>query len=200
MLAVGLAGTVLAGLLGVDGAGDPLRADAQADAKSDDTTSPSRRTRPSTAKSSLPTANPMAGATVILSRWQRILNGIGDDYVSNKKSESFRKTTGLDGRFTFATGNRRPGDRDRTRVRPGLSLEGPANPSHAPAIYRSTAGWLISKGGPVAGVKVTLGQVWLAAPTTLRGPLPRQEIGVTGDQDRACRRARRRSPGKYRSR
>ena len=95
MLAVGLAGTVLAGLLGVDGRS---KADAQAAAKAgrpkagaggqDDPRSGRHARRQAHGRRN---GDPGAMAADP--------DGIGDGYASRKKSESLRKTTGADGRF-----------------------------------------------------------------------------------------------------
>ncbi len=182
MIAVGLAGTVFAGLFGVDGR---TRADAQAKANGDDRTGKLKE-KAIDGQVVSPDGKPIAGATVILSRWQWISNGIGDGWASTRKSETLRKTTTADGRFAF--GPQPFGE--VIAIAPGFGL-GHFSEDHK---IRLTAGDLPIngrlvdlEGRPMAGVKVTLEQVWLPAadahvspdaPFSMDGRLGMEGVGL----------------------
>jgi beta-lactamase regulating signal transducer with metallopeptidase domain len=150
MVAVGLAGTVFAGLLGVNRrtrADDPKR--DQIDEE-----------KAIHGMVVAPDGKPIAGATVILSRRQRISNGIGDGWASKRKSETFRKTTATDGRFTFAPETF--GQVIATAPGFGVGHLSEDETIRLTAGDRPINGRLVDlEGRPVPGVKVTLEQVWL---------------------------------------
>jgi beta-lactamase regulating signal transducer with metallopeptidase domain len=167
MAAVGLALTFIAGSLGAAGGG---KADAHVASSAPD---PQPEPADKTIRGQVvaPDGNPMAGATVIFSRQVRILNGIGDGYASSVKSESHRVATGADGRFELSFGN----DGNVIATAPGFGLGYLLKDQS----IRLTAGDLPItgrlvdlEGRPVAGVKVTLGQVWLPPASSPGAPAP----------------------------
>jgi beta-lactamase regulating signal transducer with metallopeptidase domain len=185
MLICGLAGTVLAGLLGVEGRG---KANAQTAAEADDTQiGPADKTIRGQVVG--PDGKPFSGATVILARWQPILNGIGDNYVSQGKSEIFRETTGSDGRFGFA----RQTDGEVIATAPGFGVGYllKDQPIRLRAGDLPIDGRLVDlEGRPVAGVTVKLGQIWLPASELPPEPAAPQKSGSPPLKTRATSGAR----------
>ncbi len=185
MLFFGLAGTVLAGLLGVDGRNKAI---AQAAATADD---PKREPDDKTIHGQVvtPDGKPKSGATVILARSRRISDGIGDGYASKKHSEIFRKTTGADGRFTFAPET----DGQAIAVAPGFGL-GYLSADRRIGLTSGDLpinGRLVDlEGRPVAGVKITLEQVWLPAGAPFEEPAATKKSGAPLMKTRATSGAR----------
>jgi hypothetical protein len=156
IIAAGLAGTVFVGLLGASGRS---QADASVQAADLDVQA-EPEDKAIHGQVVMPDGKPMAGATVILARWEQISGGIGDGYASKKKSEIFRETTGEDGRFRFA----RQTDGQVIATAPGFGLGYLSKGGQ----IRLTAGdipiggrLVDLEGRPVAGVRVTLEQLWL---------------------------------------
>ena len=123
----------------------------------------------------------MAGATVIFSRSRRILDGIGDGYSPDVKSESHRVAAGADGRFELSFGN--DGQVIATRAGFGLGY------LSKDQTIRLTAGdipitvrLVDLEGRPVAEVKVTLGQVWLSPATSAGAPAAARKSGAPAPQ------------------
>ena len=173
MVAIGLALTFIAGSLGASGGG---KADVQVAALADD---PQPESQDKTIRGQVvtPDGKPMAGATVIYARPVRTLNGIGDRYAPSVKSESHRVATGADGRFALSFGN----DGNVIATAPGFGLGYLLKDQ----TIRLTAGdvpingrLVDLEGRPVAGVKVTLGQVWLPQTSFPGGPAATKKSGA----------------------
>jgi beta-lactamase regulating signal transducer with metallopeptidase domain/protocatechuate 3,4-dioxygenase beta subunit len=177
MLAVGLAGTLLAGLLGV--AGGKQQALAQSPAKAAES-----KAEPedgiSRGQVVGPDGKPVPGASVIATRSRMILTGIGDEMGTNREYLSVRKTVDQDGRFEVAFETPRK-DPEKPEFGPGEQILATA-PGFGLGYYlqgqpiRLRSGDLPIKGRlvdlegrPVAGAKVRLGGISIPAEGVAHG-------------------------------
>ena len=161
MVAVGLALTVLAGLLGIN---DKHTAGAStADLVTDSGPDPTGKKVHGQVVG--PDGRPMPGATVIA--WRMRLDGprIDDEHVTRKASVIARKTTGNDGRYEFDFETAEVAAAARviaTAPGSGLGYRGKDDEIRLTAGDLPIAGRLVDlEGRPVAGAKVALGQVML---------------------------------------
>jgi beta-lactamase regulating signal transducer with metallopeptidase domain/protocatechuate 3,4-dioxygenase beta subunit len=155
MVAVGLAGTLLAGLLGIDAKRTAVAA------------GPTAAASEKTIRGQVvgPDGKPVSGATVIAWRYRRAPNSIDDDHVTRLVEALERRRTSGNGRYEFAFGTRELAAGARLiATAPGFGLGVPRKDQQ----IRLTAGDLPIdgrlvdlEGRPVAGVKVSLGQVLL---------------------------------------
>jgi beta-lactamase regulating signal transducer with metallopeptidase domain len=175
MLVIGVAGTVLAGLIGV---GDRVvKAQDAAKSTAAKTESEDEVTRGQVVA---PDGKPIAGATVIASRARFIPTGIGDGYGANRQYLTSRMTTNTNGRFEVTLDAPKPdaGTPEFGRyaqviaTAPGFGL-GYAlgdKPIQLRAGDQPIDGRVVDlEGRPVRGVTVRLGQVWIPAPDVARG-------------------------------
>ena len=174
MVAVGLALTLLAGLLGIN---ERQTAEAStADIVSD--TGPDPTGKKVRGQVFGPDGAPMAGATVIA--WRMRLDGprIDDEHVTRKATVIARQTTGNDGRyeFDFETAEVAAAARIIAIARgSGLGYPGKGELIRLTAGDLPIAGRLVDlEGRPVAGAKVALGQVMLPAGDARQIAMPKQ--------------------------
>jgi beta-lactamase regulating signal transducer with metallopeptidase domain len=164
-LAAGLAGTILAGLLGVGGAKQEARAQAPAKAAPG---VPVRDDDVLRGQVTGPDGIPVAGATVVAARGRRILDGIGDEYSDERRYESLRTVADAQGRFAlaFESGEFRANAQILATAEGfGLGYYLKGRPLRLSAGDQPIEGRLVDlEGRPVAGVTVRLGQVWVPAP------------------------------------
>ncbi|MGO9469130.1 MAG: M56 family metallopeptidase [Isosphaeraceae bacterium] len=177
MLAVGLALTFFASLLGVDG---KSAAEARTTAEAGDP-------RPDPADRTIrgqvvgPDGKPVAGAAVIAWRARLDSNGIGDAYVPPKPVALERKITGSDGRYEFHFETPPPAAEARLiATAPGYGVSYALKDRQ----IRLTAGDLPIdgrlvdlEGRPVTGVKVSLGRVELPQSEVAQKAGPPKEAG-----------------------
>ena len=161
MVTVGLAGTLLAGLLGIDGK-RTAQANTTAEAKQAEPDPVEKATRGQVVG---PAGNPVAGATVVAWRMSLAPNRIDDQHAARSPVVIERKKTGGDGRyeFNFETPELAAAARVLATA-PGFGLghlgkDGQIRLSEGDLPIE---GRLVDlEGRPVEGVKVSLGQVML---------------------------------------
>ena len=170
MVAIGLAGTIFAGLLGIDGNRAALAE------------GPNSATVDKTIRGQVvgPDGKPVAGATVIAWRSRRAPNSIDEDHVRHTAVGLERRITGTDGRFEFKFETPElANEATLIATAPGFGLGVRLKEQQ----IRLTAGDLPIdgrivdlEGQPVAGVKVSLGQVMLpqAGDAGTLPPLPKK--------------------------
>jgi beta-lactamase regulating signal transducer with metallopeptidase domain len=179
MVAVGLAGTVFAGLLGIDG----KRAAVDS--------GPKATTFDKTIRGQVvgPDGKPVAGATVIAWRFRRAANSIDDDHVRRTVVGVERRITVKDGRYEFNFETPELANEARLiATAPGYGLGVTLKDQQ----IRLTAGDLPIdgrlvdlEGRPVAGAKVSLGQVVLHQTEVVGPPSSPKNAGTPVTKMRA---------------
>jgi beta-lactamase regulating signal transducer with metallopeptidase domain len=179
MLTVGLLVTLLAGLIGVGGR--PAAA-ARTMADAGDTTSDQAKNEKSIRGQVVGSdGKPVAGATVVTWRVRLAQNGIGDDATARTLTGLERQITGADGRYEFSFETPELAAAARLiATAPGFGL-GHLHKEHQ---IRLTAGDLPIEGRlvdlegrPIAGVKVSLGQVMLPLPRVAKEAAAPKNLG-----------------------